>query len=165
MRALLAELTDLAVRRGLYDGFILGVFVMALLFVSNIVLPPSFQASSMKDEVGWPLAILVVALFAVIGARGQRRVNTTAAGARAGAAAGLVVAVLFVATFLIMDNLFFATFSQLPYKAGSTPASLTTATLWSMGFFIPVGIFGGALLGQFGGSFVEERMARSGTDA
>jgi hypothetical protein len=74
------------------------------------------------------------------------------------------VAVLFVVTFLIMDNLFFATISQLPYKAGSTAASLTTSALWSMGFFIPVGIFGGAFLGQLGGSLVEERMARSGND-
>jgi hypothetical protein len=60
-----------------------------------------------------------------------------------------------------MDNLFFATFSQLSYKASSTPASLTTNTLWSLWFFIPAGILGGALLGQFGGSFVEERMAKS----
>lgn len=43
----------------------------------------------MKENVAWPLVILVVALFVVIGARGQRRMNTTAVGARAGAAVGI----------------------------------------------------------------------------
>jgi hypothetical protein len=152
--------TDPAARRGLYDGFILGVFVMILLFVSNVVLPASFQDSSVKYEVAWPLFALVLALFVVIGARGQRRMNTTAAGARAGAAAGFVVALLFVATFLIMDNLFFATIIQLPYKAGSTRASLTSGALWSIGLFVPVGTFGGAFLGQLGGVILEERIVR-----
>jgi uncharacterized membrane protein YfcA len=162
-------LTDAVARRGLYDGIILGCCVMVGLFVANVVVPVADQDYPAKYAVDLVLLVLVGVLFMVIGARGRRRANTDmagsgTAGARAGAVAGFVVAVLSIVTFVIMDNVFFAVIVQQPYKIGATRASLT-ATLLPAGVFMLVSwIVIGALLGQLGGSIVETRIAKISTD-
>lgn len=155
-------LTDAATRRGMFDGIIVGVGVMTLVFVGNVVVPVADQNSPVKYAVAWLLLALVGVLFVVIGARGRRLVSTASAGARAGAVAGFVIAAMFVLTFVIMDNLFFATIIQQPGKIGSTRASLNATLVPITIFFLSVTSLGGAVLGRFGGLIVGNRIAGTG---
>lgn len=166
-------LTGAPGRRGLYDGILIGVAVMTAVFVSNVVIPVADQNYPAKSSASWAALGLLAVLFMLVGAHGQRQVGApptqdpnagTVAGIIAGAVAGCVVAVMFVATFLIMDNLFFAVMVQQPYKTGMTRGALNATALMSTLFFLPVGTLVGAMLGGVGGAIFESRARRTGTD-
>jgi hypothetical protein len=166
-------LTGAPGRRGLYDGILIGIVVMAAVFVSNVVVPVADQDYPAKDAVSWATLGLLAVLFMLVGGHGQRQVGSaptrdadagTVAGIIAGAVAGCVVAVMLVATFLIMDNLFFAVVVQQPYKTGMTRAALNATALTSTLFFLPVGTLLGAMLGGVGGAIFENRARRTGAD-
>jgi hypothetical protein len=153
----IAGLIDGAARQGLYGGLVLGVFAMAVSFVSNVVLPASADGWASSQPVALGLVALYGAAFVLIGARGQRRAGTKWAGARAGAVAGLVVGVLFVVTFAILFNVFYTTMIQQPGHLGATHASLN-GTLLGAALLMPALITSvAALLGEFGASFVVAR--------
>ncbi len=151
-------LTDAAARRGAFDGIAVGAVVMTLVFVANVVVPVADQNSPAKYAAGWLSLVLLGVLFVVIGARASRLVSSGSAGARAGAAAGIVIAVMFVATFAIMDNLFYDTIIQQPGKLGSTRASLNAALLPTAIFFLSVTGIAGAVLGRLGGLIAGNRV-------
>lgn len=152
-----AGLIDDAARQGLYGGLVLGAFAMAVLFIGNLVLPPTADWQAGSQSVGLGLLVLYAVAFVLIGARGERRAGRKWAGARAGAVAGLVVAVLFVGTFAVLFTVFSSTMIQQPGHLGATRASLS-GTLMGVAFLVPALVTSvAALLGEFGGSFVAAR--------
>jgi hypothetical protein len=156
---IIAGLTDGAARQGLYGGLLLGAFEMAVLFVANVVLPPTAERWTDSNPVGVALLVLYAVVFMVIGVRGRQRAETNSPGARAGAVAGFVVAVAFLVTFFILDNVFYARIIQEPSKVGATHASLN-GTLLGAAFLMPVLVTAiAALLGEWGGSFAVGRRA------
>lgn len=153
----IAGLIDGAARQGLHGGLVLGAFAMVVLFVGNLVLPATADRWAGSQSVGLGLLALYAAAFVLIGARGQQRAGTKWAGARAGAVAGFVVAVLFVGTFSILFKVFYTTMIQQPGHLGATHASLN-GTLLGTALFVPALVTSvAALLGEFGGSFVAAR--------
>ncbi|WP_379794221.1 hypothetical protein [Kutzneria chonburiensis] len=156
------RLINSATRQGLYGGLLLGAAEMAVLFVSNLVLPAAAYQWPGRDPVGFGLLALYAAAFVMIGARGELRAGTGWAGARAGAVAGFVVATLFVATFAILFTAFYPTMIQEPGHLDDTHASLN-GMLLQLVFVVPVLVTPiAALLGEFGGLLV---MARRGWQA
>lgn len=156
---------DVSVRRGIYDGLIVSGVLAVLAFLANVVFPggPNDSDSDPVNAIAITCAYLSIAvLLVVIGARAHRRANTPYAGAKAGAVAGFMIATLLIATFLIIDNLFFGIVSQQHDKvlafAASGASSMRTfvnvSLLQGSAFFIPILTALGGVLGLLGGSGV-----------
>lgn len=171
--AALGRGADTAVRRGLYDGLIISGVLVVVVVLSNAVFPPGPQDSDSDPEsLIWltaGYAVLAVGLV-VIGARARRRSETPLAGGRGGATAGVVIAVLVTATFLVMNNLFFDIVSRQHDKRvafaasgwSSTRAYLTVGQLEGAVVLIPVTGLVGAALGFLGGAVWRPRPSTSG---
>lgn len=153
---------DVALRRGSYDGLMVAGFLAIVAFLTNVVFPGGPNDSdSDPDSVAMigGAYLLIAVLLVAIGARGHRRANTPYAGAKAGAIAGFVIATLVMATFLVIDNLFFGTISQQHDKvvafANSGSPSMRTfvnvSLLQGAAFLIPTLTVVGGLLGFLGG--------------
>jgi hypothetical protein len=164
--------TDPAVRRGIYDGLIISALTAVLVVLTNVVFPGGPNESDSDPEYVWQyLAALGVLclLFVAIGFRGRRRGRTLFAGARAGVAAGVVVAFMVTAIFLAVNNAFLNTVSQQHDKRVAFAASgwtsmrayLTVVQLEGLVVLIPVGVIAGVVLGLIGATIAGRRGARS----
>jgi uncharacterized membrane protein YozB (DUF420 family) len=166
---------DAAMRRGIYDGLILSALSAVGIVLTNVVFPAGPDESDSDPEYLIQSAALLAVmsiLFVVIGVRARRRRDALAAGARAGAAAGVVLAVMVTLTFLVMNNLFLGIVSQQHDKRLSFAASgwtsmrayLTVQQLEGALILVPIAAIGGAVLGLVGAA-VAARTARppSGT--
>jgi lysylphosphatidylglycerol synthetase-like protein (DUF2156 family) len=153
---------DAALRRGVYDGAIVSAVIAVVALLTNVVFPPGRNESDSEPHyVVWQLAgfAVLAMLFVVIGARARRRSDTTRAGPKGGAAAGIVIAVAVTVIFLVMNNLFLDIVSQQHDKRVAFAASgwssmrayLSVSQLEGGLLAIPVGAVVGAALGFFGG--------------
>jgi hypothetical protein len=80
-----------------------------VLFLLNVVLPSAQVTVPAVLGYGYPLLVLLAA-----GARARRASARTGAPIVAGLAAGLMLAILAVATIAVIDNAFFSIISQQP---------------------------------------------------
>jgi hypothetical protein len=154
--------SDAALRRGLSDGLVVSAAFAVLVVLTNVVFPPGPDESDGDPEYLWQiLAVyaLVGLAFVLIGARGARRSGTLWGGFRAGAAAGLVVALLVIVEFLVVDNLFFGIISRQHDKVVTFQASgwtsyrgwVTVQLLRGLPFVAVFGTLVAGTLGYFGG--------------
>ena len=152
-----------AVRRGLYDGLIISSLIAVLVVLTNVVFPggPDESDSDPEYVVQYLITVGVLALLlVVIGARGRGRGRSLWDGAKAGATAGALIAVMVTLIFLVVNNLFLDIVSQQHDKrvafAGSgwtsMRAYLTVTQLEGGLFLVPVMAFVGATLGLLGGA-------------
>jgi hypothetical protein len=159
-------LTDPAVRRGVYDGLAVAAAMAVLVVWTNVLFPAGPNESDGDPEyvrqilaVYATLALLLVA----IGAHGRSAAATDVAGVKAGAAAGLVIATLTLATFLVVDNVFFDVVSQQHDKVVTFAASgwssmrawVNVQLLRGVPFVLPLATVFGAALGYLGGQLRE----------
>ncbi len=108
-------LADGALRRGTRDGAIIAGVLAVLVVLTNVVFPsgPHESDGDPQYQVLNFAAVTVMAILLItIGARARRRSDTTLAGAKGGAAAGFVIAVLITLTFLAVNNLFLDVVAQ-----------------------------------------------------
>jgi hypothetical protein len=80
-------LSDAALRRGLYDGLLIGALVTVAVVLTNVVFPPGPAESDSDPEYQWQLLATVTLLgllLVAIGFRGARRSGTAWGGLRAG---------------------------------------------------------------------------------
>lgn len=132
----LDKLTDPAARQGLYGGLVLGSIEIAVLLVINAI-----HGWTTSAPVEITLLVLYAIAFALVGALGSQRADVPFAGARAGAIAGVVVALAFLVGVAI-----------------NSPSQLGTMFGWAI--ILPALVGGvAALLGEAGGSVVEDRRA------
>jgi hypothetical protein len=155
-------LADAALRRGVLDGLVIAAVGAVLIVLTNVVFPPGPAESDSDPEYLWQILTgyaLVGLAFVFIGARGARRSRTPWGGFRAGAAAGLVVAILVVVEFLVVDNLFLGIVSRQHDKVVTFQASgwtsmrawVTVQLLRGLPFIVPFGTLVAGTLGFFGG--------------
>ncbi len=153
--------TDLAVRRGVYDGLIIAALSAVLIIITNVVLPQGPNESDSDPEYliqSLVLLAIISAMFVAVGARGRRRAHGPSAGVRAGSAAGALLAACVTLTFIVVNNLFLSTVSQQHDKRINFAASgwtsirayLTITQLKGALILIPVTAIAGALLGLLG---------------
>jgi hypothetical protein len=154
-------LTDPAVRRGIYDGLIIAGLIAVNVFLTNVVWPAGPNESDSDPEyVIQDLAIFaaIALLLMVIGARARRRTTSVRAGARAGASAGIVIAVLGTLTFLVVNNIWLGIVSQQHDKRiafaesgwTSMRAYLSVQQVEGLVILLPLLGVGGAVLGLLG---------------
>jgi hypothetical protein len=154
-------LTDPAVRRGIYDGLIIAGLIAVNVFLTNVVWPAGPNESDSDPEyVIQDLAIFaaIALLLMVIGARARRRTTSVRAGARAGASAGIVIAVLGTLTFLVVNNIWLGIVSQQHDKRiafaesgwTSMRAYLSVQQVEGLVILVPLLGIGGAVLGLLG---------------
>jgi hypothetical protein len=154
--------SDAALRRGLLDGLVIAGALAVLIVLTNVVFPQGPTASDDDPEYMWQILTVYALMglaFLAIGFRGARRSGTTAGGFRAGAAAGLVIAVLGVLTFFAVNNLFFGTISRQHDKLVTFQASgWTSYRAWvnvqllrGVPFAVPAGTLVAGALGFCGG--------------
>jgi len=162
------DMKDVAVRRGVWSGLaIVGVLEVVFL-LSNVVFPRSPDASDDDPEyLAQILAayVLLAVVFGAIGAYARRGDRTPWAGVKAGAAAGIVVALGLTVVSLVIDNAFLGIVSQQHDKRVAFAASgwasmrayLTVRTI--LGAFVLTPAFGvvGAALGGLGGAIFRNR--------
>jgi hypothetical protein len=155
-------MTDPAVRRGVLDGFAVGALMAIVLFLSNVVFPSGPNESDDDPEYLVQIAIayvLVAAALVVIGVRARHRLDTEWAGAKGGAAAGLVMALIVFVTAAVLDNAFFAIVSQQHDKRMAFERSGWTSMRAYLNYqnvigalvVLPGATFVGGLLGALGG--------------
>ena len=155
-------LNDPAVRRGVYDGVAVAVVLAVLVVWTTVLFPAGPNESDADPEyvrqilaVYATLAVLLVA----IGAHGRSAAATAMGGVKAGGAAGLVIATLTLATFLVVDNVFFDVVSQQHDKVVTFAASgwssmrawVNVQLLRGVPFALPLAAVFGAALGYLGG--------------
>src|SRR5262245_35301015 len=92
-------LADAALRRGILDGLIVSAMFAVLVVLTNVVFPGGPEESDADPEYLWQyllvLAVLAALLFAIgVRARGRTGARDPLAGAKAGGAAGVVIAVM-----------------------------------------------------------------------
>ncbi|HEX6676132.1 MAG TPA: hypothetical protein VF486_14020 [Actinomycetes bacterium] len=155
-------LGDPAVRRGVYDGVVVAAALAVLVVWTNVLFPGGPNESDSDPEYVRQILAVYAALallLAAIGAHGRPGAASAVDGVKAGAAAGLVVAALTMATFLVVDNVFFDVVSQQHDKvvsfAGSGWSSMRAwvnyQLLGGSLFVLPAGTAFGAVLGYLGG--------------
>jgi hypothetical protein len=165
-------MSDAAVRRGVYDGLIVAGVIAIVAFLTVVVFPPGPNESDDDPEylVQILAAYLILALLlTAIGAHGRRRNDSQLAGLKAGAAAGLVIALMVFVTYLVIDNAFFPIVSQQHDKrvafdrSGWTSMRAFVNFQMVTGLFVmtPVGAAVGAGLGFLGGA-LQGRFGRRG---
>jgi hypothetical protein len=168
------HMADVAVRRGVYDGFIVSGLLAIVVVITNVVSPSGPNESDSSPEYQFQLLATVsilAALFVAIGARARRRSNQRFAGARAGAAAGGVIAVAVTLTFLAVNNLFLDIVSRQHDKRVAFAASgwssmrafLSVSQLRGAVFLVPALIVVGGVLGLIGGAVFRPRVEASTT--
>ena len=156
---------DIAVRRGLHDGLILSGLSAVGIVLTNVVFPGGPDESDDDPEyLVQSLIVLVIncVLFLAIGARARRKQAGVTVGAKAGGAAGVVLAAMVTLTFLIMNNLFLGIVSQQHDKRVNFAASgwtsmrafLTVRQLEGGLVLLPVAGIGGAVLGLVGAAII-----------
>jgi hypothetical protein len=162
-------MSDAAVRRGGYDGLIVAAGIAVVAFLTVVVFPPGPNESDDDPEylVQIFAAYLILALLlTAIGAHGRRRGENLLAGLKAGAAAGLVIALMVFVTYLVIDNAFFSVVSQQHDKRVAFARSGWTSMRAFVNFQMLTGLFvvtpmatavgaglgflGGALWGRLG---------------
>jgi len=159
---------DAALRRGTYDGVIIAGVLAVLVVAANVVFPSGPQESDGDPEylLGYLAGATTMAIVLIaIGARARHRSDTTLAGAKGGAAAGFVIAVLVTLTFLAVNNLFLDIVAQQHDKRvafadsgwSSMRAYLNLTQLHGALFLIPGASLTGAVLGFLGGSMLRPR--------
>jgi hypothetical protein len=155
-------LNDPAVRRGVYDGIAVAAALAVIVVWSNVLFPAGPDESDSDPEYVRQILAIYAALallLVLVGAHGRPGTAAPVAGAKAGAAAGLVIAALTMATFLVVDNLFFDVVSQQHDKVVSFAASgwssmrawVTWQLLGGSLFALPAATVFGAVLGYLGG--------------
>lgn len=161
-------LADGALRRGTRDGAIIAGVLAVLVVLTNVVFPsgPHESDGDPQYQVLNFAAVTVMAILLItIGARARRRSDTTLAGAKGGAAAGFVIAVLVTLTFLAVNNLFLDVVAQqLDKRVGfahsgwsSMRAYLSVTQLRGALFVVPLATLIGAGLGFLGASMFPPR--------
>ncbi|MGE5156472.1 MAG: hypothetical protein ACM3JP_03130 [Betaproteobacteria bacterium] len=161
-------LTDPALRRGFYDGLILTALIAIDILLTVVIFPAGpDEGDSNPEYIVQDLATLAVVavLLMAIGARGRRRTADTvagqahlSAGARAGAAAGVIMAILVTATYLAVNNIWFSVVSQQHDKRISFAASgwtsmrsyINVVQIEGLVVLVPALGIGGAVLGLAG---------------
>ncbi len=154
---------DPAVRRGLLDGLVISALSAVLIVLTNVVFPGGPNESDDDPEyvIQYLIVLGVIALLLIaIGVRGRRRGQNLWAGVRAGATAGVLIAVMVTLTFLIVNNLFLDIVSQQHDKriafasSGFTSmrAYLSVSQIEGGLFLVPVMAFVGGMLGLVGGA-------------
>jgi hypothetical protein len=161
-------LRDPALRRGLFDGLILTALIAIDILLTVVIFPAGPDESDSSPEyIVQDLATLAVVavLLMAIGARGRRRTADTVAGqtrlsggARAGGAAGVVVAILVTLTYLAVNNVWFTVVSQQHDKRIAFAASgwtsmrtyINVVQIEGLIVLVPLSGIGGALLGLAG---------------
>jgi hypothetical protein len=152
---------DPAVRRGAADGAVVAAMAALVLFLSNVVFPAGPDESDNDPEYLVQIFgayLLLTVLFVAIGARARREADRRYrgggqvdwAGAKAGAAAGLVLGVAVLVTALVIDNAFFSIVSQQHDKRMAFARSGWS----SMRAFVNFQVLGGALVVLPAGTFV-----------
>jgi hypothetical protein len=160
--------SDPALRRGVYDGLIIAALIAIGVFLTNVVWPAGPDESDSDPEYIIQNLItygFILLLLVLIGARGGRRTHTSAGGAKAGAAAGAVIAVLGSLTFVVVNNIWLSVVSQQHDKRiafadsgwTSMRAYLTVQQLEGMLFLLPALAIVGGLLGFAGGWLFKPR--------
>jgi hypothetical protein len=160
--------TDAALRRGVYDGLFIAAVIAIDVFLTNVVWPAGPNESDsdpeyiVQDLITYGVILLLLVL---IGARAGRTTRTSAGGAKAGAAAGAVIAVLGSLTFVVVNNVWLSIVSQQHDKRiafaesgwTSMRAYLTVTQLEGMLFLLPALAIVGGLLGLIGGWLFKPR--------
>jgi hypothetical protein len=158
-------LSDTALRRGAYDGLILAAVLAVVAFLTVVVFPPGPNESDDDPEYLVQLlaayVLLAIALMAV-GAHARRRSASPYAGLKAGAAAGLVIAVMVTLTYLVINNAFFPVVSQQHDKRVAFAASGWTSmrafinmqTVRGLFVIVPLATAVGAVLGFLGAALL-----------
>lgn len=161
---------DPAIRRGIYDGLIITAFLAVEIVLTNVVFPQGPNESDSDPEYVIPYLIelaILASLLVVVGFRGRRRLNTTFAGVKAGAAAGLVLAFTVTLIFLAMNNAFFDIISQQHDKRVAFAASgwtsmrayVSVQQLLGLTILVPMMFIVGSGLGWLGGLLGRRRRA------
>jgi hypothetical protein len=162
-------------RKASYSGLAIAIVIAADNVLTNLVIPGAANddTSGVWGQVNVAAVYLGgFALLAAIGARATRHSATRHAGAKAGAAAGFVIATVAMLGWFAMDNLFLGTISQQPAKMiafaasgqSSMRAYLNLDLMRACLVTIPEITVFGILLGSLGGALARRR-APSGTDA
>jgi hypothetical protein len=158
-----------AVRRGLYDGLIIGVFLAALEILDTAVLknPYVMVDSQFADSVERIVALCIAAALAVvyvaIGARGRRGEPTQSAGLQAGVVAGSAAAVVLGVTAVVADNLLFEVLVAHHHAVdtpGGAPITHYSVTTMQLSGSVPLVLLAagiGGVLGHIGGRLVDRR--------
>jgi uncharacterized membrane protein YozB (DUF420 family) len=170
--AMRRNLVGAAVRRGVRDGLLIAGLLAVFVVATNVVFPGGPNESDADPEYliqyAATLAVLAALLIA-IGARGRRRSTEMLGGAKAGAAAGAVIAVMLTLIFLTVNNLFLDIVSRqhdkrLAFAASgwsSMRAYLTVTQLQGALVLVPVLTVFGAALGLLGAAVFKPRAERA----
>jgi uncharacterized membrane protein YozB (DUF420 family) len=159
---------DPAVRRGIWDGWIVSGLTAILVVLTNVVFPSGPDESDSDPEYLWQLGVFALALavlFVAIGFRGRRRGAGISGGPKAGAAAGVVVALMVTLTFLVVNNIFFDVIRQQHDKRVAFAASgwssmrayVSVQQVEGLMVLIPMGILAGVVLGLIGAAIAGSR--------
>jgi hypothetical protein len=159
---------DPALRRGFYDGLFIAAVIAIDVFLTNVVWPAGPDESDSDPEYIVQNLItygIILLLLVLIGARAGRRTRTGRGGAKAGAAAGAVIAVVGSLTFVIVNNIWLSVVSQQHDKRiafaqsgwTSMRAYLTVVQLEGMLFLLPALAVVGGVLGLIGGWLFKPR--------
>jgi hypothetical protein len=162
-------------RRAAYSGLAIAIVIAADNVLTNLVIPGAANddTSGVWGQINVDAAYLGgFALLAAIGARATRRSTTRYAGAKAGAAAGFVIATVAMLAWFAMDNLFLGTIGQQPAKViafaassqSSMRAYLNLDLMRACLVTIPEITVFGIVVGSLGGALARRR-APSATDA
>jgi len=158
-----------AVRRGWYDGLVVGAFLAALEIIDTAVLknPHVMVDDQSADSVERIVALCIAAALAVvyvaIGARGRRGAPTSSAGLQAGVVAGVVAAVALGVTALIADNLLFELLVAHHHAVdtpGGPPITHYSVTINQLRGSVPLVLLAagiGGVLGHIGSRLVDRR--------
>ncbi|HET6214779.1 MAG TPA: hypothetical protein VFE14_18070 [Micromonosporaceae bacterium] len=156
-----------AIRRGLVAGLLMSIVLAAEVVRSN-VLYPSREDNDGPTVLAAYASTFVVLLF--VGWYAQRRAATPAGPVIAGAAAGVIIAVLTIGTFFVVDNVFLDIVSRQPAKIDGLARSsfpsmraYVNASL-ALGLVLLTTVLGGAgaALGTLGGHLGRRAGRRSG---
>jgi hypothetical protein len=161
-------LHDPAVRRGLYDGLLIVALTSVVVVLTNVVFPKDPDESDGDPEymVQWFAAVAILAMLLIlVGWRGRRRSTDLLGGIKAGATAGVVIAIGLTVDFLAVNNIFLDIVSRQHDKRVAFAASgwssmrayLTVTQLGGGVILIVVLASLGALLGLIGGAVVRRR--------
>jgi hypothetical protein len=153
--------TDPAVRRGFWDGLIVSGLTAIVVVLTVVVFPSGPDESDSDPEYLWQyfVVLLVLALlFVAIGYRGRRRSTGLSGGPKAGAAAGVVFAVMVTLIFLVVNNVFFDIVGQQHDKRVAFAASgwtsmrayINVQQVMGLSVLIPMGTLAGVVLGLIG---------------
>ena len=167
-------MTDPAVRRGLWDGLILSGLTAIVVVLTVVVFPSGPDESDSDPEYLWQyfaLLFVLTLLFVAIGYRGRRRSTGVSGGPKAGAAAGVVYALMITAIFLAVNNIFFDIVRQQHDKRVSFAASgwtsmrayINVQQVMGLSVLIPMGILAGIVLGLIGAAIAGRGLARQST--